>query len=60
MNELEKIKQENKKLRKEIDNHIKKEHELLDIILLLKTKILDIQNHQVLGIEESDYEKVLK
>ena len=63
MNELEKLRAENIKLKQDIQYHIRKEREMVDTILILKTKVIELMNHHTIGIDEQQYEaycKILK
>ena len=63
MSEIELLRKENMKLKQDIEYHIRKEREMMETILILKAKVIDIKNHQMLGINEDTFDaycKILK
>lgn len=60
MSELELLRKENTRLKQDIEYHIRAEKEMTQTILILKAKIIDMQNHQTMGIDEDMYEAYCK
>jgi len=60
MSEIELLRKENMRLKQDIEYHIRAEKEMTQMILILKAKIIDMQNHQTIGIDEETYESYTK
>ena len=60
MSELELLRKENMKLKQDIEYHIRAEKEMTQTILILKAKIIDMKNHQTMGIDEEVFEDYVK
>jgi hypothetical protein len=60
MSELELLRKENMRLKQDIEHYQKQQKEMTQTILILKTKIIEMKNHQVLGIDEDMYEEYCK
>ena len=58
--ELELLKKENTRLKQDLDHYKKQQKEMIDTILILKAKIIDMQNHQTMGIDEEMFEAYTK
>lgn len=60
MSELDLLRKENMRLKQDIEYHIRAEKEMTQTILILKAKIIDMQNHEMLGITEEMFEAYVK